>query len=72
MLTILHTLEKGLILQPKVVHFEKFAAAHSAAKLFNFFFFPAAFCGTAWPHKLEKNDNIWVVFILSLLPWSQQ
>ena len=28
---------KRLILQPKVAHFEKFAAAHSAAKLINIF-----------------------------------
>ena len=38
MLNILHTSKKGLILQPKVAHFEKFAAAHSAAKLINNFF----------------------------------
>ena len=34
-------LKKGLILQPKVAHFEKFAAAHSAAKLFHIFFLPS-------------------------------
>ena len=31
---------KDFILQPKVAHFEKFAAVHSAAKLMNIFFPP--------------------------------
>ena len=38
---------KGFILHSKDAHFEKFAAAHSAAKLI--FAFPVPFYGTAWP-----------------------